>query len=47
LIFGLLQQLQALGLDLPTVLSQLGMNGGKMTDATPKPAEGKSSKPLT
>jgi flotillin len=47
LIFGLLQQLQALGLDLPTVLSQLGINGVKMTDATPKPAESKSSKPLT
>jgi flotillin len=26
LVFGLLQQLQALGLDLPTVLSQLGMD---------------------
>jgi flotillin len=47
LVFGLLQQLEALGLDLPTVLSQLGISGGKMTDATPRPAESKSSKPLT
>ena len=29
LVFSLLQQLQALGLDLPTVLSQLGVDGGK------------------
>jgi hypothetical protein len=29
LVFGLLQQLQALGLDVPTILSQLGLNGGK------------------
>src|SRR5579863_7040188 len=33
LVFGLLQQLQALGLDLPTVLAQLGVNGGKLTEA--------------
>jgi hypothetical protein len=26
LVFGLLQQLQALGLDIPTVLSQLGVD---------------------
>jgi len=31
LVFSLLQQLQALGLDLPTVLSQLGVDGGKLT----------------
>jgi flotillin len=30
LVFSLLQQLQALGLDLPTVLSQLGVDGGKL-----------------
>jgi flotillin len=30
LVFGLLQQLQALGLDLPTVLSQLGVDGAKL-----------------
>ncbi len=35
LVFSLLQQLQALGLDIPTVLSQLGANGGKGTE-TPK-----------
>jgi flotillin len=29
LVFSLLQQLQALGLDLPAVLSQLGIEGGK------------------
>jgi flotillin len=29
LVFGLLQQLQALGLDVPTVMNQLGMTGGK------------------
>ncbi len=29
LVFSLLQQLQALGLDLPAVLSQLGVEGGK------------------
>ena len=26
LVFGLLQQLQALGLDIPTVLAQLGLD---------------------
>jgi hypothetical protein len=31
LVFSLLQQLQALGLDLPTVLSQLGVDGGRLT----------------
>jgi flotillin len=30
LVFSLLQQLQALGLDLPTVLSQLGVDGSKL-----------------
>jgi flotillin len=30
LVFSLLQQLQALGLDLPTVLSQLGVDGAKL-----------------
>lgn len=30
LVFGLLQQLQALGLDIPTILSQLGAGGGKV-----------------
>src|SRR5881396_1254353 len=39
LVFGLLQQLQALGLDIPTVLSQLGADGGKLPAAA-KPAEG-------
>jgi hypothetical protein len=29
LVFNLLQQLQALGLDIPAVLSQLGAAGGK------------------
>src|SRR5438046_660576 len=38
LVFGLLQQLQALGLDIPTVLSQLGADGGKLPAAA-KPAE--------
>jgi hypothetical protein len=32
LVFGLLQQLQALGLDIPTILSQLGANGGKSAE---------------
>jgi flotillin len=36
LVFGLLQQLQALGLDIPGVLSQLGADGGKLT-ASAKP----------
>jgi flotillin len=30
LVFGLLQQLQAMGLDIPTVLAQLGGDGGKL-----------------
>jgi flotillin len=54
LIFGLLQQLQALGLDIPSALAQLGVNGGKQADATAKqtdvvakPLETKSVKPLT
>jgi flotillin len=54
LIFGLLQQLQALGLDIPSALAQLGVNGGKQADATAKPTdvvakpvETKSVKPLT
>ena len=34
LVFSLLQQLQAMGLDLPTVLSQLGGDGGKLAAAT-------------
>src|ERR1700723_2284538 len=53
LIFGLLQQLQALGLDIPSALAQLGVNGGKQADATAKqtdvvakPVEPKSVKPL-
>jgi flotillin len=37
LVFGLLQQLQAMGLDIPTVLSQLGVNGEKLAAAV-KPA---------
>jgi len=43
LVFSLLQQLQALGLDLPTVLSQLGVNGGKLTPGrVPEAAEPKA-----
>jgi flotillin len=37
LVFSLLQQLQAMGLDIPTVLSQLGVEGEKTVPAT-KPA---------
>jgi flotillin len=37
LVFSLLQQLQALGLDIPTVLSQLSGEGGRLA-AAPKPA---------
>jgi len=37
LVFSLLQQLQAMGLDIPTVLSQLGVNGEKLAAAV-KPA---------
>ncbi len=33
LVFSLLQQLQALGLDIPSILSQLGGNGGKLEAA--------------
>jgi flotillin len=33
LVFSLLQQLQALGLDIPTVVSQLGGDAGKLTAA--------------
>ncbi len=33
LVFSLLQQLQALGLDIPTVLSQLGVEGEKPAPA--------------
>ena len=36
LVFGLLQQLQALGLDLPTVLAQLGVQADKPA-LVPKP----------
>jgi len=45
LVFGLLQQLQALGLDVPTVLSQLGMDKklAEVKPATP-PAEIKGEK---
>ncbi len=39
LVFGLLQQLQALGLDIPTVLSQLGVDGGKVAAAGKTAAE--------
>ena len=43
LVFSLLQQLQALGLDLPTVLSQLGIDGGKLTPGrVPEAAEPKA-----
>jgi flotillin len=42
LVFSLLQQLQALGLDLPTVLSQLGVDGGKLAPGrAPEAAEHK------
>ena len=44
LVFSLLQQLQALGLDIPTVLSQLGVDGGKLTPGrAPEAAEPKAS----
>jgi flotillin len=33
LVFSLLQQLQAMGLDIPSVLSQLGVEGGKAVPA--------------
>jgi hypothetical protein len=46
-IFGLLEQLQALGLDIPTILAQLGVNAGKQTEAVAKPVEPKAGKPLT
>ncbi len=39
LVFSLLQQLQALGLDLPAVISQLGGDGGKLAAASGKSAE--------
>jgi flotillin len=39
LVFGLLQQLQALGLDIPTILSQLGGNGGKLETVAKKLTE--------
>lgn len=35
LVFGLLQQLQALGLDIPTVLQQLGATNGGQAPTTP------------
>ena len=35
LVFSLLQQLQALGLDIPTVLAQLGAEDGKLAAAKP------------
>ncbi len=40
-VFNLLQQLQALGLDVPTVLKQLGIetNGGATASPAPAPAE--------
>jgi hypothetical protein len=45
LVFSLLQQLQALGLDLPAVLSQLGVDGGRLTAGKePKAAEAKAPK---
>jgi hypothetical protein len=47
LVFGLLHQLQALGLDLPTVLSQLGINGGKLIETPTKAVESKSNKAQT
>ncbi len=34
LVFSLLQQLQALGLDIPSVLSQLGTGGSKVAPAS-------------
>jgi flotillin len=42
LVFSLLQQLQALGLDLPTVLSQLGVSGGKLGPGVPEATEHKA-----
>ena len=39
LVFSLLQQLQALGLDIPTVLSQLGGDGGKLAAGAKSPPE--------
>jgi flotillin len=44
LVFSLLQQLQALGLDIPTVLSQLSGEGGKLP-AAPKAAVEASGAP--
>ena len=39
MIYGLLQQLQALGLDVPTVLSQLGVKGENVKDVVGKSSE--------
>lgn len=39
-IFGLLQQLQALGLDVPTILQQLGMKDGKPEAASNETTQG-------
>jgi flotillin len=38
-VFGLLQQLQALGLDVPSVLQQLGVRPANGNPATPSPVE--------
>jgi len=44
LVFGLLQQLQAMGLDIPTVLSQLGVDGGKLAAAAKAAADAPPAK---
>ena len=46
LIFSLLQQLQALGLNLPDVLGQLGINQDEKNDATPAPTK-EAPKPVS
>jgi hypothetical protein len=43
LVFSLLQQLQALGLDIPTVLTQLGAGDGSKVVEAVKEAVGKKS----
>lgn len=42
-VFSLLQQLQALGLDVPTVLNQLGVKDGTLTSATGAEKDAKGS----
>jgi hypothetical protein len=46
-VFNVLQQLEALGLNVPAVLQQLGVNSGALSSTPPPPPDGPPAKRST